>query len=161
MQDACALRYAASDLRKNKNVVLIALAENSLAMNWASKDLQDGGMRRYMDDLAFARQGFTLFLLASQNYYGNNAPDQMDGAAKFRARITSEACVLTKLGAHGVFFAWKFKQLIAEFAEAPFGKSLTTLRNAVKNIDGTWGASFEDFDDEVSDTDSGNDNGFD
>ena len=107
-------------------------------MDWASKDLQDGGLRNYMNYLALARRGFTLFLLASRTHQRNDVSKQLDEPAQVFARITPNTCILTKLGTHG-YQGQKFKQVIAEFSDVPFGKSLTTLNKAFINIVGTCG----------------------
>ena len=66
----------------------------------ASKALQEDGLRRYMADLALARQVFILCLLASQT----PLTEESDGlrAAKVLAGVTTGVCILTNLGAHGV-----------------------------------------------------------
>ena len=53
-QNGCALEFSKGDLNADKKVVLLAVAENSFAMHWASNDLQEGGLRRHMNDLDFS-----------------------------------------------------------------------------------------------------------
>ena len=106
-------------------MVLLALAENSLAVNWASNDLQEGGLHRHMNDLDLARQGMCQKKLMECE------------PLKLFAGVAPGSCILTKLGAHGPCVAWKSKRLIAEFSEVPFGNSLITLNKALKNLYGT------------------------
>jgi hypothetical protein len=45
------------------------------------------------------------------------------------------SCVLTKLNAHGIYYARKLKRLITAFVGAPVGKALTTLNAAFRNLE--------------------------
>jgi len=78
------------------------------------KGPSDGGMCRYMDDLALARLGFTLFLLALQIHQGNNAPEQIDGSSSISRKnyIRDVHSHQARRSWRNFVFAWKVKQLI-------------------------------------------------
>jgi hypothetical protein len=114
--------------------VLAVVAQDWNALYFASMALQRGGLRAYMNGLALARRSLVFFLLAARYRLPFHALKPSEAPAPPHARLTFVGCVLTKLNAHGIYFAMKSKHLIAAFAGAPFGRTLTALNEAFRNL---------------------------
>jgi len=119
-------------------VVLAAVAHNWKALRFAAMGLQQGGLRAYMDGLALARRSLLFFLLAARYRPRLSAIEQSDGLSPHYVQVSPTQSILTKLNAHGIYFAMKFKSLIAAFVGAPVGQLLTALniafRTASRNV---------------------------
>ena len=133
-QNGDALKYASTDLKADKEVVLAAVAQDWKALFSASYDLRKGGLRTYMNGLAFVRRSLLFFILAAHNRALLDVFELTKGHVPPHALLTPVQCILTKLNAHGIYFAIKSKCLIAAFAGAPVGKALTRLNTAFRRL---------------------------
>jgi uncharacterized lipoprotein YbaY len=123
-QDGYALQYASEDLKADKEVVLEAVAQIGTSLCFVSEALREGGLRAYMDGLAFAHRSLLFFLFAAMPPL--DALEVPEGPAPPHAHTVHAQCI-TKLSSDS-------KRLIADFLGAPVGKGLRTLNVAFWNL---------------------------
>lgn len=108
--DGLSLQFAMQELRMDPEVVLCAVIQNPISLVHAGKDLQRIGLRSHVDGLLTSRTSLLMMM----------------STLRFKT-----ARSLYKLNSHGYHVTQLFKRLIAAFAGAPLGVTLTRIPSQV------------------------------